>query len=192
MNEIMVRKNDIELYWTHNEEKSVIAERFIRTLKRKIYKYMTSISKNMCIDKLDDILNKYNNTYHSTIKMQPVDVKSSTYIDSSKEINDKDPKFKIGDIVRISKYKNIFAKGYVPNWSEEVFVIKKVRNTVPWTYVISDLKVEEIVGTFCEKEEQKTNQKEFRVEKVIKRKGNKLYVKWKGYGSSFSRLIDKK
>ena len=122
MNEIMVRKNDIELYWTHNEEKSVIAERFIRTLKRKIYKYMTSISKNMCIDKLDDILNKYNNTYHSTIKMQPVDVKSSTYIDSSKEINDKDPKFKIGDIVRISKYKNIFAKGYVPNWSEEVFV----------------------------------------------------------------------
>ena len=93
MNEIMVRKNDIELYWTHNEEKSVIAERFIRTLKRKIYKYMTSISKNMCIDKLDDILNKYNNIYHSTIKMQPVDVKSSTYIDSSKEINDKDPKF---------------------------------------------------------------------------------------------------
>ena len=93
MNEIMVRKNDIELYWTHNEEKSVIAERFIRTLKRKIYKYMTSISKNMCIDKLDDILNKYNNRYHSTIKMQPVDVKSSTYIDSSKEINDKDPKF---------------------------------------------------------------------------------------------------
>ena len=93
MNEIMVRKNDIELYWTHNEEKSVIAERFIRTLKRKIYKYMTSISKNVCVDKLDDIVNKYNNTYHSTIKMQPVDVKSSTYIDSSKEINDKDPKF---------------------------------------------------------------------------------------------------
>ena len=93
MNEIMVRKSDIELYWTHNEEKSVIAERFIRTLKRKIYKYMTSISKNVCVDKLDDIVNKYNNTYHSTIKMQPVDVKSSTYIDSSKEINDKDPKF---------------------------------------------------------------------------------------------------
>ena len=87
---------------------------------------MTSISKNVYIDKLDDIVNKYNNTYHSTIKMKPVDVKSNTYIDSSKEINDKDPKFKIGDIVRISKYKNIFAKGYVPNWSEEVFVIKKL------------------------------------------------------------------
>ena len=153
----------------HNEEKSVVAERFLRTLKNKIYKYMTSISKNVYIDKLDDIVNKYNNTYHSTIKMKPVDVKSSTYIDSSKEINDKDPKFKIGDIVRISKYKNIFAKGYVPNWSEEVFVIKKVKNTVPWKYVIK-----EIVGMFYEKELQKTNQKEFTVEKVIKRKGDML------------------
>ena len=124
--------------------------------------------------------------------MKTINVKTITYINSGKEINDKDPKFKIGDIVRISKYKNIFAKGYVPNWSEEVFVIKKVRNTVPWTYVISDLKVEEIVGTFCEKEEQKTNQKEFRVEKVIKRKGNKLYVKYKGYDSSFNSWIDKK
>ena len=131
----------------------------IRILKNKIYKYQTSISKNVYIDKLDDIVNKYNNTYHSTIKMKPVDVKSSTYIDSSKEINDKDPKFKIGDIVRISKYKNIFAKGYDPNWSEEVFVIKKVKNTVPWTYVISDLKGEEIVGRFYEKELQKENQK---------------------------------
>ena len=92
-----------EVYSTHNEGKSVIAERFIRTLKNKIYKYMTSISKNVYIDKLDDIVNKYNNTYHSTIKMKPVDVKSNTYINSSKEINDKDPKFKIGDIVRISK-----------------------------------------------------------------------------------------
>ena len=164
-----LQNNDIEMYSTHNEGKSVVAERFIRTLKNKIYKYMTSISKNVYIDKLDDIVNKYNNTYHSTIKMKPVDVKSSTYIDSSKEINDKDPKFKIGDIVRISKYKNIFAKGYVPNWSEEVFVIKKVKNTVPWKYVIK-----EIVGMFYEKELQKTNQKEFTVEKVIKRKGDML------------------
>ena len=100
---------------------------------------MTSIPKNVYIDKLDDIVNKYNNTYLRTIKMKPVDVKSSTYIDSSKEVNDKDPKCKISDIVRISKYKNIFAKDYAPNWSEEVFVIKKVKNTVPWTYVISDL-----------------------------------------------------
>ena len=125
-----LEKNDTKMYSTHNEGKSVIAERFIRTLKNKIYKYMTSISKNAYIDKLDDIVNKYNNTYHKKIKMKPADVKPSTYIDSSIETNDKDPKFKIGDTVRISKYKNIFAKGYVPNWSEEVFVIKKVKNTV--------------------------------------------------------------
>ena len=104
----------------------------------------------MYINKLDDIVNKYNNTY-STIKMRPVDVISNTYINSSKEINDKDPKFNIGDIVRISKYKNIFANGYVPNWSEEVFVIKKVKNTVPWTYVLSDLNRKEIVGMVYKK-----------------------------------------
>ena len=101
-----LEKNDIQMYSTHNEGKSVAAERFIGTLKNKIYKYMTSVSKNVYIDKLDDIVNKYNNTHYSTIKMKPVDVKLNTYIDSSKEINDKDVKFKIDDIVRISKYKN--------------------------------------------------------------------------------------
>ena len=92
------------MYSTHNEGKSVVAERFIRTLN-KIYKYMTSISKNVNIDKLDDIVNKCNNTHNRAIKRKPVDVKPSTYIDSSKEINDEDPKIKIGDTVRISKYK---------------------------------------------------------------------------------------
>ena len=121
------------MYSIHNEGKSVVPERFIRTFMAKIYKYMSSISKNVYIDKLDDIVNEYNNTYHRTIKMKLVDVKDNTYIDFKKEVNDKDPKFKVGDHVRISKYKNIFAKGYTPNWSEEVFVIKKVKNTVPWT-----------------------------------------------------------
>ena len=102
------------MYSTHNEGKSVIAEQFIITLKNKIYKYLTSVSNNVYIDRLDDIVNKYNNIYHNTIKMKPVDVKSNTNIDSSKEINDKDPKFKVDDIVRISKYKNIFEKGYTP------------------------------------------------------------------------------
>ena len=152
-----LEKNDIEVYSTHNEVKFVAAERFIRTLKNKIYKYMTSVSKNEHIYKLDDTVNKCNNTCHSTVKMKPVNVKSNTYINSSKEINDKEPQFKIGDIVRISKYQNIFEKGYTPNWSEEVFMIKKIQNTVPWTYVIDDLKGEEIVGTFYEKEFQKTN-----------------------------------
>ena len=121
------------MYSTHNEEKSVLAERFIGTLKNKIYKYMNSIWKNVYVDKLEDIANKYNITYPNTIKMKPVDVRSSTHIDSSKEIIDKDPKFKVGDIVRISKYKNIFVKSCIPNWSEEVFVIKKVKNTVSFT-----------------------------------------------------------
>ena len=129
------------MYSTHNEGKSVVAERFIRTLKSKLYKYMTSISKNVNIDKLDDIVNKNDKTY-STIEIKPFNVKSNTCITSSKKINDKDPKFKIGDIFRISKYKNIFVKGYVPNWSEELFVIKRIKNTVPWTYVISDHKCE--------------------------------------------------
>ena len=155
------------MYLTHNEGKFVVAERFIRTLKRKIYKYMTSILKNVYIDKLDDIVDEYNNTYHTTIKMKPINVKDNTYINADKEINNKDPKFKVGDRVRISKYKNIFTKGYMPNWSEEVFVTKKVKNTVPWIYVINDLNGEEITGTFYEKELQKTNQEEFRIEKVI-------------------------
>ena len=97
------------------------------------------------------MVNKYNNTYHSTIKMKPVDVKSNTCIDSSKDINYKDPKFKVGDFVRISKFRDIFAKDYVPNWSEEVFAIKKVKNTVPLTYFINGLNGGEFVGTFYEK-----------------------------------------
>ena len=168
------------MYSTNNEEKSVVAERFIRMLKSKIYKYMTSISKNVYINKVDDIVDEYNNTYHTTIKIKPIDVKDNTYINTNKETNDKDPKFKVGDRVRISKYKNIFAKGYTPNWSEEVFVIKKVKNTVPRTYVINDLNGEEMMGTFYEKELQKTSQEEFRIEKLTKRKGDKRYVKWKG------------
>ena len=180
------------MYSIHNEGKSVVAERFIRTLKTKIYKYMTSVSKNVYTDKLDDIVNEYNNTYHRKIKMKPAEVKDNTYIDSSKKVNDKDPKFKDGDHVRISKYKNISAEGDTPNWSDEVSAIKKVENTVPWAYVINDLNGEEVIGTFYEKELQKTNQQEFSIEKVIKKKGDKLYVKWKGYDSSFNSWIDKK
>ena len=129
---------------------------------------MNSISKNVYINKSHDIVNKYNHIYHSTVKMKSVDVKLSTYNDSGKENNKKDPKFEVSDHVRILKYKNIFAKGYFPKWSEEVFVITKVENTVTWTYAIRDLDGKEIVGTFYEKELQKTNKKkEIRIEKVI-------------------------
>ena len=114
-----MQDNDIETYSRCNEGKPVADERFFRTIKNKIYKYMTSVSKNVYIDKLDELVNKYNNTYYSAIKMNPADVKSGTYIDSGKENNEKNPKFNVGDHVRISKYKNIFAKGYVPNWLED-------------------------------------------------------------------------
>ena len=153
----------MEMYSTHDEEKSVIGEIFIRALKNKIYEYITSIF----IDTLDHIVNKYNNTYHRTIKMKPVDVKSNTYIE---KINNKNPKFKIGDNVRISKCKSVSAKDYTPNWSEEVFAIKRVTNTAPWTYVINDLIEEEIVGTFSKKELEKANKKEHRIEKQSREK----------------------
>ena len=181
------------MYSTYNEEKSVVAERFIRTLKNKIFKHMTAISKNSYFDALDDIVHKYNNTVHKTIKMKPIDVTSDSYAEYNEDpSNKKDPKFKVGDNVRISKYKNIFAKGYTPNWSEEVFVVSKIKNTVPWTYVISDLNGEPISGSFYEKELQKTSQEKFRIKKIIKRKRDKLYAKWKGYDNSFNSWIDKK
>ena len=153
---------------------------------------MTAISKNVYYDALDDIVNKYNNTVQKTIKMKPIDVTNDSFAECNKESNKKDPKFKIGHHARISKYKNIFAKGYTPNWSGEIFIISKINNAVPWTYVISDMNGEDINGSFYEKELQSTNQQIFRIEKIIKRKGNKLYVKWKGYDDSFNSWINKK
>ena len=131
---------------------------------------MTSISKNAYIDKLGDIVDQYNNTYHKTSKMKPIDVEDNTYIDFEKEVNNGDPKFKIGDHVRISKYKNVFAKGYMPNWSGEAFIISKVKNTVLWTYVINDLNGEEIIGTFYEKELQKLIKKNLEQKKYLRKK----------------------
>ena len=110
-----LQDNNIEIYSTNNEGKNVFVGRFIRTLKNGIYKYMTSVSKNVCIDKFDNIVNKYNNTYHSTIKTKPVDVKWSTYINLNKENKKEDPKLKVGGHVRKSKYEIIFAKGYTLN-----------------------------------------------------------------------------
>ena len=127
------------MYSTYNEGKPAVTERFIRTLKNKIFKQMTAISKNVYFDVLDEIGNKHNNTVHRTIKMKPIDVTPDSYAECNEDSNKKDPKFKTGDRVRISKYKSIFAKGYTPNWSEEVFIVNKIENIIPWTYVISDL-----------------------------------------------------
>ena len=116
---------------------------------------MTAFTKNVYFDVLYDIVNKYNTTVHRTIKMKPIDVTDDSYTEYNEDFNKKDPNFKVGDHVRISKYKTIFAKGYTPNWSEEVFVVSKIKNTVPWTYVVNDLSGEEITGSFYEKELQK-------------------------------------
>ena len=124
--------------------------------------------------------------------MKPIGVRSDSYAEYNGDSNEKGPKFKVGDHVRISKYKHIFAKGYTQNWSQEVFVVSKIKDTVRQVYVISDLNGEPNTGTFQEKELQKTNQKEFRIEKVTKTKGDKLYVKWKGYNNSLNSWINKK
>ena len=152
------------MYSTFNEGKSVVTERFIRTLKNKLYKHMAASGKNVYYDVLDDVVNKYNNTKHSAIKMKPTDVKNNkrVYID---EHNQKDTttssssersRFKVGDRVNISKFKNIFAKGYTPNWSKEIFIVNKINDTVPYTYNIKDLNDKEVIGSFYDRELQKS------------------------------------
>ena len=148
--------NNIIMYSTYNEGKSVVAERFIRTLKNKLYKHMTATSKNVYYDLLDDIVNEYNNTKHSTIKMKPKDVGDNNkrvYID---EHNKKSGRYNVGDRVRISKLKNIFANVYSPNWSKEIFIVNKINDTVPYTYNLKDLNGEEIIGSFYDRELQKS------------------------------------
>ena len=186
--------NKTEMYSTYIEGKSVVAEKFIRTLKNKIFKHMTAVSKNVHFDVLGDIVNKYHKTVtvHRSIKMKPNDVTSDSYAEYHEDANEKDPKFKVGDRGRISKYKNNFAKGYTQNWSEKVFIIAEIKDTVPWTYAISHINGHPITGSFYEKELQKTSQEKFRTEKVIERKDDKLYVKWKGYDSHFNSWINKK
>ena len=147
--------NNIIMYSTFNEGKSVVAKRFIRTLKNKLYKYMTTTGKNVYYDVLDDVVNEYNNIKHNTIKMKPKDVGDDNkrmYID---EHNEKSARYNVGDRVRISKFKNIFAKGYTPNWSKEIFIADKINDTVPYIYNLKDLNDEEIIGSFYDRELQK-------------------------------------
>ena len=153
------------MYSTFNKGKSVAAERFIRTLKNELYKHTTATGKNVYYHVLDDVVNEYSNIKHSIIKMKPKDVKNDTtksnaiarnkrvYIDEHKE---KSARYNVGDRVRITKFKNIFAKGYTPNWSREIFIVNKINDTVPYTYNLKDLNDEEIIGSFYDRELQKT------------------------------------
>ena len=155
---------NIIMYSTYNEGKSVVAERFIRILKNKLYKHMTASGKNVYYDVLDDIVNKYHNTKHSTIKMKPIDVKNNkrVYIDehnkkvTTNSSSSERSRFKVGDRIRISKFKNIFAEGYTPNWSREIFIVDKINDTVPYTYNIKDSNGEKIIGSFYDNELQKS------------------------------------
>ena len=193
-------KELIELYSTENEEKSSVVERWIRTMKEKMWKYFTDNNTNHYVDILPNLVKDYNNTSHSSIKMTPVEaskkkneleVWKNLYPNRLKKI-DINPKFSIGDKVRISKKKKTFEKGYTTRWTEEIFTITKINRTSPVTYKIADLNGEEIDGTFYEPELQKTRQQLFRIEKVIEKAKNKSLVKWKGYSDNFNSWVDNK
>ena len=191
---------DIELYSTENEEKSSIAERWIRTMKEKMFKYFTDYNTNKYIDVLPDLVEDYNNTVHSSTKLTPIEASKekneltvwrNLYPDRYKTSR-LNPKFSVGDEVRITKKKKVFEKGYTTRWTEEIFTIKEIRETNPITYKLEDLQGEEIKGTFYEPELQKTKQQIYRIEKIIKKEKGKSLVKWKGYSDKFNSWVDNK
>ena len=193
-------KELVELYSTENEEKSSVVERWIGMMNGKMWKYFTDSNTNIYVDILPDLVEDYNNTRHSSIKMTPVEAsKKKNELTSWKnlypnrlDIIDINPKFSIGDKVRISKKKALFEKGYTTRWTEEVFTITKINRTSPITYKIADLNGEEIKGSFYEPELQKTRQQLFRIEKVIEKEKNKSLVKWNGYNDDFNSWVDNK
>ena len=193
-------KDLIELSSTENEEKSSVVERWIRTMKEKMWKYFSAKSTNVYINVLSDLVKEYNNTRHSSIKMRPVKASKKeneltvwrNLYPEHLQIHDIKPKFSVGDKVRISKKKKTFEKGYITRWTEEIFTIVEVKHTSPITYRVADLNEEEIKGTFYEPELQKTSQELFRIEKVIKRGKKKSLVKWKGYSDDFNSWVDNK
>ena len=190
----------VYLYATENEEKSSIAERWIRTMKEKMFKYFTDNNTYNYIDALPELVEDYNNTVHSTTKLTPTDASKeenelkvwrNLYPDRYKTSR-LNPKFSVGDKVRITKKKKDFEKGYTARWTEEIFTIKEIRETNPITYKLEDLQGEEIKGTFYEPELQKTEQQIYRIEKIIKKEKGRSFVKWKGYSDKFNSWVDNK
>ena len=195
----MSRKN-IKLYSTENEEKSSVAERFNRTIKQKMWKMFSANNNTVYFDKIDELLKNYNSSFHRSVQMSPVaasNIKNSNRVFANlysgeiyKQV--KKPKFRIGDRVRISKYKRkLFDKGFTPNWTEEIFVINEILNTKPVTYRLVDLQGEAVTESFYEQELQKNTQEIFRIEKVIRRdnKRKRALVKWSGYPDQFNSRI---
>ena len=193
-------KDLTELYSTENEEKSSVVERWIRTMKEKMWKYFTAKSTNVYLNQLSSLVKEYNNTRHSSIKMTPINASKKenelrvwrNLYPEHLEIYDINPKFSVGDKVRISKKKKTFKKEYTTRWTEEIFTIVEVKRTQLPTYKISDLNGEEIKGTFYEPELQKTSQELFRIEKVVKKGKKKSLVKWRGYSDDFNSWVNNK
>lgn len=195
----LLKSRNVHMYWTENEEKSCIVERWNRTIKRTMWKYFTKHRTGVYIDILPQLIEKYNNTYHRSITCTPSDArKPSNYQhvfhalygrDKSTELR-KPPKFHIDDQVRITKKKKHFEKGYTTNWTEEVFIVTEVQPTYPYTYKLKDTKGEKVIGTFYEPELQKTDQDLFRIEKILRWKvvNGKRFgrVKWQGYDFSYN------
>ena len=194
----LLKSNLIDLYSTENEEKSSIVERWIRTMKDKMWKYFTDSRTYTYMDVLPDLLEDYNKSVHSSTEFTPIDASKkknelavwrNLYPDRHK-ISRLTPKFSVGDEVRISKKKKVFEKGYTTRWTEEIFTIKEIRDTNPITYILEDLQGEEIKGTFYEPELQKSKQQISRIEKVIEEKKGKSFVKWKGYSDKFNSWVN--
>ena len=194
-----VKALGVQLYSTENEEKSSVVERWNRTMKEKMFKYFSANNTKKYINVLDEMVNNYNNTKHSSIKMTPVEASDKKNknrvwftLNGKARTNPVEPKFSVGDKVRITKKKSNFEKGYTPRWTEEVFTVSQIQYTDPPTYKISDHHGEEIQGTFYEQEMQKTHQDIFRIEKIIRRQKNRSLVKWYGYPDSFNSWVDNK
>lgn len=190
----------INHYSTYSTKKAAIAERFNRTLKNKMWKRFSFNGSYKWLDLLPELVDEYNHTVHRTIGMKPIDVDKAaehrlqkTVFSTKIELPSRRPKFKIGDHVRISKYKSVFEKGYTPNWTSEIFKIRKVQLTDPYSYLLEDNTGNEIVGGFYETEIQKVMYPDLiLIEKIIRKKGNKVYVKWLGFDKSHNSWVNKK
>jgi hypothetical protein len=191
-----IKENNIIRYSTYGEHKSAVVERLNRTLKTNMWKRFTAENTRNWIDMVDKLLLDYNNRYHSTIKMTPVEaskkenkvqvLNSQVYL----QCGNKKPKFKVGDKVRISRIKALFEKGYLPNWSEALYVVHEVKKTNPYTYTVKDMNDELVLGSFYTEELQKSTQDVFRIEKITKKKKingvQHGLVKWLGYNKKFN------
>ena len=197
-----LKNNNIEMYSTFNEGKAVVIERFNRTFKANMYKQFTIQNNTIWYNILNELVKKYNSTKHNSIKMTPIEAskkinEGTVYFNLYGDIEPSSakPKFKINDMVRISKYKrDVFDKGYTPNWSEELFKVDKIQYTNPITYKLKDLNDEGIQGSFYEPELLKAKQEVFRIDKIIRKdyKKKQALVKWKGYSDDFNSWIPMK